>query len=140
MGYYYNTEPENAWPPNLCASPKTHVPDPRLQKRGYRYYLPETGRWVSRDPVAEQGGLNICVFAGNNSIVQVDPFGLKWYGVSYKSTITIQADGFVAAMNATSGANANCTSAIFWENNNQPPDTSLNWGAKGHIVTNNICR
>lgn len=25
---------------------------------GYRYYQPSTGRWLSRDPIGEEGGLN----------------------------------------------------------------------------------
>jgi len=26
---------------------------------GYRYYSPRLGRWISRDPIGEQGGLNL---------------------------------------------------------------------------------
>ncbi|MCZ7640943.1 MAG: hypothetical protein M5U12_35755 [Verrucomicrobia bacterium] len=29
---------------------------------GYRYYNPTTGRWVSRDPIGEQGGFNLSAF------------------------------------------------------------------------------
>ena len=43
---------------------------------GYRYYMPETGRWASRDPIGEFGGFNLYVFVFNNSINSVDPFGL----------------------------------------------------------------
>ena len=35
---------------------------------GYRYYDPSTGRWLSRDPAEERGGLNLYIFVGNNSI------------------------------------------------------------------------
>gem|GEM_PF-996060 len=35
----------------------------RYQKRdleyGFRYYNPETGRWLNRDPITEEGGSNV---------------------------------------------------------------------------------
>ena len=37
----------------------------------YRYYDPKTGRWPSRDPIEEEGGLNLYGFVFNNS--------LRWY-------------------------------------------------------------
>jgi RHS repeat-associated protein len=33
---------------------------------GYRNYNPSTGRWLSRDPIAERGGLNLYGFVHNN--------------------------------------------------------------------------
>jgi RHS repeat-associated protein len=33
---------------------------------GYRYYDPVTGRWPSRDPIEESGGLNMYGFCSNN--------------------------------------------------------------------------
>jgi RHS repeat-associated protein len=44
---------------------------------GFRYYNPNTGRWLSCDPLEEYGALNIYVFVSNNSIVLVDEFGLS---------------------------------------------------------------
>lgn len=45
----------------------------------YRQYDPGLGRWLSRDPIEENGGLNIYGFVGNNSINRVDLMGLAWY-------------------------------------------------------------
>jgi RHS repeat-associated protein len=42
---------------------------------GYRYYDPLTGRWPSRDPIAEQGGINLYGFIGNAPIDHIDLFG-----------------------------------------------------------------
>jgi len=42
---------------------------------GYRFYSPETGRWVSRDPIGERGGWNIYAFPKNNPIDSWDLLG-----------------------------------------------------------------
>ena len=41
----------------------------------YRYYKPAQGKWLSRDPIAERGGLNIYGFVGNDGINQSDYLG-----------------------------------------------------------------
>ena len=43
---------------------------------GYRYYDPMTGRWPSRDPIEEDGGMNLYGFVGNDSLNSVDLLGL----------------------------------------------------------------
>ena len=39
------------------------------------FYNPSTGRWLSRDPVEELGGLNLCGFVGNQPINKTDRDG-----------------------------------------------------------------
>ena len=43
---------------------------------GFRYYDPVTGRWPSRDPMEEGGGLNIYRMVGNDSVNHSDLLGL----------------------------------------------------------------
>jgi RHS repeat-associated protein len=43
---------------------------------GFRYYKPECGRFLNRDPLEEQGSLNIYSLVFNSPIIDVDPFGL----------------------------------------------------------------
>ncbi|AHF92643.1 type IV secretion protein Rhs [Opitutaceae bacterium TAV5] len=43
---------------------------------GYRYYNPSTGRWPSRDPIEEEGGLNLYGMVENDVIGQIDALGL----------------------------------------------------------------
>ncbi len=45
---------------------------------GYRYYNPDWGRWINRDPIEEMGGLNVYGFVGNRVFSAVDPNGLFW--------------------------------------------------------------
>ncbi len=42
----------------------------------YRAYDFLTGRWLSRDPIAENGGINLYGYVRNNPIVAMDPLGL----------------------------------------------------------------
>jgi hypothetical protein len=50
---------------------------------GYRYYDPVTGRWPSRDPIGERGGVNLYGFVWNGGIDSIDVLGLHqnedWY-------------------------------------------------------------
>jgi RHS repeat-associated protein len=43
---------------------------------GYRYYSPRLGRWLSRDPIEEQGGLCLYMFVENEPVVRWDWLGL----------------------------------------------------------------
>jgi len=46
---------------------------------GYRYFSPEIGRWLKKDPIAEIGGLNLYSFSNNNGINFNDILGLLLY-------------------------------------------------------------
>lgn len=43
---------------------------------GYRYYDSVTGRWPSRDPIEEEGGVNLYGFLDNHSLNAIDILGL----------------------------------------------------------------
>ena len=43
---------------------------------GYRFYVPELGRWINRDPIGEEGGENVYKFVENNSLAGIDYLGL----------------------------------------------------------------
>jgi len=65
---------------------------------GYRYYDPVTGRWPSRDPIEEAGGINLYGFVGNDGVNTADVLGLKWMvlgreRVSGISTIVTDGSG-----------------------------------------------
>jgi hypothetical protein len=82
----------------------------RIADYGYRYYDPLTGRWPSRDPIGEKGGLNLYGFVGNDGVGRVDVLGKKEMpGLRYAaglvaggnivakiSTLGITLDGLVA--------------------------------------------
>ena len=43
---------------------------------GYRFYAPDIGRWINRDPITEDGGVNLYGFVENNPIRKTDAYGL----------------------------------------------------------------
>lgn len=46
-----------------------------LVQNAQAFYNPSTGRWLSRDPLAEKGGLNLFGFVYNNSANLIDSLG-----------------------------------------------------------------
>jgi RHS repeat-associated protein len=58
----------------------------------YRAYDPATGRWLSRDPIEENGGINLYGYVSNDSINYDDPYGLSpltAWGVEVSVTVGI---------------------------------------------------
>jgi len=47
-----------------------------LNYYGYRYYNPQLGRWPSRDPIGQLGGMNLYAFVNNCPVCVIDPYGL----------------------------------------------------------------
>ncbi|MGF1795410.1 RHS repeat-associated core domain-containing protein, partial [Photobacterium swingsii] len=42
---------------------------------GYRFYMPNLGRWLNRDPLQEQGGINLYAYVNGDPLGYVDPDG-----------------------------------------------------------------
>jgi RHS repeat-associated protein len=60
-------------------STKPEVAGTGLLYYGYRWYDPATGRWPSRDPIEEVGGMNMYGFVRNNSVRFFDILGREPY-------------------------------------------------------------
>jgi RHS repeat-associated protein len=56
-------------------STKPYDEEVGLSYYGYRFYSPEIGRWINRDPIGEAGGLNLYGFAWDNPLSYIDPNG-----------------------------------------------------------------
>jgi RHS repeat-associated protein len=57
---------------------------------GYRFYDPVNGRWPSRDPIEEDGGLNLYGFVGNDAVNKNDLLGnviATKEGKNYKDSV-----------------------------------------------------
>jgi len=52
----------------------------------YRAYDADTGRWISRDPIGENGGINLYGYCLNDPVNWVDPWGLEVFGIYDRDT------------------------------------------------------
>jgi RHS repeat-associated protein len=43
----------------------------------FRYYNPQTGRYITPDPIGLEGGINLFVYVESNPVMFIDPFGLS---------------------------------------------------------------
>jgi RHS repeat-associated protein len=57
---------------------------------GYRYYHPQTGRWINRDPIEEEGGVNLYGFVGNDGVKFYDYLGFRRYRNNTKNGNTTE--------------------------------------------------
>jgi len=55
----------------------TTLPPITLQHVGHRWYQPDSGRFVQRDPIGIAGGLNVYAYAMMNPVHLTDPLGLS---------------------------------------------------------------
>jgi RHS repeat-associated protein len=59
----------------------------------YRAYDPELGRWLNRDPIAEEGGLNLYAYVSGNAANAVDSSGQIGVKEAYNYWLNMAADG-----------------------------------------------
>lgn len=58
------------------SSKEIHV-NSGLYYYGYRFYHPNLQRWLNRDPIGEEGGINLYGFVSGNPLISYDAFGLQ---------------------------------------------------------------
>jgi RHS repeat-associated protein len=76
-GFGNRTAQSGSFDQPFMFSTKRHIAQTGLIYYGYRYYQPAVGRWLTRDPLQEAGGLNLYEFVQNNPVNYIDPWGLK---------------------------------------------------------------
>jgi len=66
------TDQETVTPPGAGTDPQKRFP---LVLLGHRYYDPGAGRFLNRDPVGMDGGVNVYSYCLNNPVNHIDPDG-----------------------------------------------------------------
>jgi len=56
---------------------------PVYSSTGNRFYHPPLGRWVSRDPIGYEGGVNLYEYVGGMPCNSLDPYGLARFCCTY---------------------------------------------------------
>ena len=62
---------------NLISNDLSKIDSREVNDYGYRYYDPATGRWPSRDPIEDEGGVNLYGFVANDGLNEWDVLGLS---------------------------------------------------------------
>lgn len=75
--------------------------EPGFYYYGYRFYSPEMGRWLNRDPMGEAGGNNTYCFVGNETVSRYDILGLV-FGVTYVQFNELLGHGWIRTGDYTS--------------------------------------
>ena len=76
----YTSTPKNAYPRfhDAILSTKYFDDETELAYYGYRYYSPEMGRFINRDPIGEKGGYDLYSFVANKPVRYYDYLGM-WF-------------------------------------------------------------
>ena len=85
---------EGAWPSGFGFSTKRQDVETGLCYYGYRYYDPATGRWLSRDPIGERGGVNLYSILNNNILNKTDNLGCLEVDATFKPKSSSATEGW----------------------------------------------
>jgi RHS repeat-associated protein len=78
-----------AKPNHFLFSTKIQDDETDLIYYGYRYYNASTGRWISRDPVGEAGGMNTYDFVNNDALTHIELTGTDFIDNGYYTVFSM---------------------------------------------------
>jgi uncharacterized protein RhaS with RHS repeats len=87
-----------------------------------RYYDPEVGRFISKDPIGLLGGLNMFTYVQNNPVNLIDPTGFDVTITINRTTYTQNSIVGTISVNSTV---INSTFSGYTLENRTPPNTNL---------------
>ncbi len=86
--------------PRYSFSTKRYFKELELYYYGYRWYIPELGRWTTDDPIGLKGGTcNLYNFCNNSPLIYTDFHGL-WTGKYHKKWTLESAKKYASKLNA----------------------------------------
>ena len=87
-----------------------------------RWYEPQTGRFLSEDPIGLAGGMNPFVFAGNDPVNARDPTGLAFWCYGWSVNTWPVSTGVTCVWYASSSDNSDEWPEAFWDYHNPAAD------------------
>ena len=100
-------------------------PDTGLVEFGCRWYDAYTGRWISKDPIGLEGGINLYEFCEDNPVAFQDPSGLVHLNLFPPlERISEQADGHNPSGVFSVGGHGDAT-GIAWPFRDQAPSPRI---------------
>ena len=100
-----------------------------LHYNWHRYYDPDTGRYITADPIGLEGGVNLYAYVMNNPIILADPTALILKSFSMESANAI----------AELIKNSPTAGDIIRKLNNSSEIISIFTTAEEHLIQNKIC-
>jgi RHS repeat-associated protein len=95
----------------------------------HRYYDISIGRYLTPDPIGIAGGLNLYVYASNNTVNKIDPMGLvdpATVAIIAESTSSVIIAGGVVQLNSQNRQKANKQIAnALWKTSTLNPEAQL---------------
>ena len=74
-------------PPRFMFSSEEYMPETGMYHYLYRAYSPSLARFITRDPIEEQGGVNLYCFVNNNPVSKWDRWGLELIAIEDSTVI-----------------------------------------------------
>ena len=87
MAPNYSSRSSSSYEWDLLFHLEIEDPETRWQNYGYRFYLPELGKWPSRDQIAEEGGVNLYSFVSNDPTNKTDNLGLWATAITFGAAV-----------------------------------------------------
>jgi RHS repeat-associated protein len=97
-------------------STKYYYPEFGADNHGYRFYIAHLGRWLTRDPLGEGGGVNLYRAMKNNLLNYIDLFGLN-PGDPFDSEDDAARDAGSYMYHISQGVNVELTTWIYTTDN-----------------------
>jgi RHS repeat-associated protein len=91
----------------------------------HRYYDPQTGRFVTRDPIGYGGGINLYGYTVDNPVNEDDPNGLDPYAQGQKFLVHGQKGNYIINVPVGQDINRNVQEAQVFYGQGSGPDIDL---------------
>ena len=117
------TNPLNPFTSNALQQPAPAAEEGHVAYYGYRWYDPLTGRWPSRDPIGERGGVNLYALLHNSVVMLIDRLGLDEVIITGGTSVNDPGGHDASAVNFLNASGRAAKEAV--ERNKRKPECKV---------------